>query len=437
MKWKRTMLPVFSAMLTFVLILNACSNGNGNSSGNGTSSTETNAQPSSANTEMKKELKTEEGAKLVVWETKDQLEFVKEVGKKFEEQYGVPVTVKEVGADKEQSDRLATDGPAGLAADILTLPHDHIGLNAKAGLILPNDYFEEETRTSSTESAVTASTFEGVLYGYPKAVETYALLYNKDLVPSPPTTWEDIIEFSKTFNDPTNNKYTIMWDLGSFYYSYIFYSSLGGYIFGKEDTDTSDIGLNNDGAIKGLTYFKKLKSALPLNSGDITGDVKSQLFQQGKLAFNIDGPWAISSFRDKVNFGVVSLPKFPSGEQSISFSGVKSYCVNAYSKYPNAARLFAHFATSKENQLLDYKMTGIIPANSEAAEDPIIQQDPYISGFYQQFTHSNPMPSIPEFDYVWEPTDGALVSIWNNDADPKTTLDTAVETIKQKLQLKK
>lgn len=438
--WKK----VLAILVVFLMVLlTACGNsGSGNNASQGnTSSNTSGGSQSSGNTGSgssnedadEDELQPEPGAKLVVWESKEEKPFIEAVGKKFEELYGVPVVVEEVpGGD--QGGRLATDGPAGLAADVLTMPHDHIGPAVTAGLILPNDYFEEETRASAVESALIASTYNGILYGYPKSVETYALFYNKDLIANPPKTWQEVIDFAKGFNNVSNNQYAIMWEIGNFYFGYPYVSSYGGYIFGNDGSDPNDLGVNSAGAVKGFEMFKSLRDILPLNTGDVTWDVKTQLFLDGKLAINVDGPWAVANFRDKVNFGIAPLPAMEDGTPMISFAGVKSYYVNSYSKYPNAARLFAHFASSKENQLLNYEMTGIIPANKEAGEDQKIKSDPIISGFFEQFVNSHPMPSIPEMQSVWEPMAAALTTVWNDQADAKATLDTAAQTIRERIQ---
>lgn len=42
-----------------------------------------------------------------------------------------------------------------------------------------------------------------------------------------------------------------MWELQQFYYNYAFLASQGGYIFGDNGMDSSDLGLNNEGAQKG------------------------------------------------------------------------------------------------------------------------------------------------------------------------------------------
>lgn len=416
----------------FILVsaLAACnSSGTPSNGGNETAAPNTGTNGGNTTVEGDDELAPEKGAKLVVWEAQEQQAYMQEVGKAFEEKYGVPVTV-EVVPGGDQGARLATDGPSKTAADVLTLPHDQIGLAVKAGLLLPNEVFEEETRTNNVETAVNASSYDGVLYGYPKSVETYAMFYNKDLFPEPPKTWDEIVAFAETYNDPAQKKYTIMWEFVG-YYTYPFIGSYGGYMFGDNNTNAEDIGLNKGDVVQGFEYLRKLKSILPMNAGDITYDVKTQLFQEGKLALNIDGPWSVAAFKDKVNFGVAPLPKFPNGNDSVSFSGVKSYYVNSYSQYPVAAHLFANFAGSKENQLKNYEMTGAIPTNIEAGADPLIKDDPITSGFFLQFANSVPMSSVPGVDLVWEALKATFIAIWDDPSlDIKTTLDNMVQSIK-------
>ncbi|QHT63541.1 maltose ABC transporter substrate-binding protein [Paenibacillus lycopersici] len=418
-------------VLTLAATMTACgakenNAGNANNAGttnNGAANNGTNAGGEEA------ELTPEPGATLLVWEAKEERPFVEKMMKEFTEKYGVNVKMEEIGAG-DQVAKLTTDGPAGIAADVVLFPHDNLGKAVSAGLVLPNDEFEDEAKAENSEIAVNAVTYDGILYGYPRAVETYAMFYNKDLIANPPATFDEVKAFAKTFNDKKNNKYAFMWDIGNFYFSYPFLATTGGYVYGNNGQDKNDIGLNNDGAVQGATYFASLKKdVLPLKSGDVTYDIKKGLFTGGTLAMNIDGPWAIGDIKKSgINFGVAPIPSID-GKPSVSFSGVKAWYVNSFTKYPNAAKLFARFASTKEAQLDDFALTGAIPANKEATEDPKIQNDPTVKAFVEQFKNSQYMPSIPEMANVWTPIGAALSDIWNTGKDPKATLDNAVKQI--------
>ncbi|MNH99410.1 Cyclodextrin-binding protein precursor [compost metagenome] len=334
-------------------------------------------------------------------------------------------------APPDQVGKLTQDGPSGLAADVVLIPHDNLGKAASASLLLPNDIFTEQTKAENTEASIVGSSYGGELYGYPRAAETYALYYNKSLVKEAPKTFDDVIAFGKTFTDKAKNKYGIMWEVGNMYFGYPFIASTGGYLFGKDGTDKDDIGLNNEGAVEGLKTFVKLKEILPVKSGDISADIKRSLFSSGDVAMDMTGPWELAAYKQALGdkLGVVPVPTID-GKTAITFSGIKIFAVNAYTQYPNAAKLYAEFASSKESQLELNKLVGSIPTNNEALKDPQITGDPYISVFAEQAKNSQPMPSIPAMGNVWSPVNAALPEIWDNNADPKAAMDKAVQQIK-------
>ncbi len=430
-------LMVLTAAFSMAASITACSsNNNGNNGKNAAATTApadnataTNAA-NSGNAPAAGDIKPEEGASLLVWESKEERPFAEEMAKQFTAKYNVPVKIEEV-APPDQVGKLTQDGPSGLAADVVLIPHDNLGKAVSASLLLPNDIFAEQTKANNTEASIVGSSYDGELYGYPRAAETYALYYNKSLVKEAPKTFDDVITFGKTFTDKAKNKYGIMWEVGNMYFGYPFIATTGGYLFGKDGTDKDDIGLNNEGAIEGLKTYAKLKEVLPIKSGDINADIKRSLFSSGDVAMDMTGPWELAAYKQALgdNLGVTPVPTID-GKTAITFSGIKIFGVNAYTQYPNAAKLYAEFASSKESQLELNKLVGSIPTNNEALKDPQITGDPYISVFAEQAKNSQPMPSIPAMGNVWSPVNAALPEIWDNNADPKAAMDKAVQQIK-------
>ena len=377
------------------------------------------------------ELKPEAGAKLKIWDSEgSEGDWLQVVIKEFTAKYGIEVTYEPVG-HTDAPGKMKTDGPAKLGADVFSAPHDHVGSMVASGLIYPNDVEKEE---EYLDAAVQGTSYDGDWYGYPVAIETYGLFYNKDLVKNPPKTFDELISFSKGFNDIKNNKYGFMMEVGNFYFAYSFMSGYDGYVFGKNGTDKNDIGLNSNGSVEGLKFHQKLKEILPLNTADINYDIKKALFNEGKLAFNLDGPWAVQGHKDAgVNFGVMALPLLPNGKHPASFSGIRAFYVNSYSEYPNAAKLLAQYLTSKELLADRFTKTGQIPPRKDLMEDPAIKNDPISAAFLEQAQYAQAMPNIPEMGSVWTPMATALDENWNKGGDPKALLDNAVKAIKDAL----
>lgn len=420
------------AALTVVTSITACgSNNNAPQNAEPAPSTNTTTEPA-ATPEVVAEpgLQPEDGATLIVWESREERAFTDEIAKQFEEKYNVTVKVEEVPAT-DQVTKLTQDGPSGLGADVVMFPHDNLGRAVAAGLLLPNDEFAADTVKNNTEASIQGVTVDGTLYGYPRAAETYALFYNKSLLKEAPKSFDDVIAFSKTFTDKSKNRYGIMWETGNMYFNYPFIATGGGYIFGDNGTKKDDIGVNNDGSIAGLQTYVKLKEALPIKSGDITPDIKRSLFNAGDVAMDINGPWELAGYKEALgdNLGIAPIPMID-GKPAISFSGIKAFYINSFTQYPNAAKLFANFASSKDAQLLLNEKVGSVPTNLEALEADQIKNDPMIAGFAQQVVNSNPMPILPEMGNVWTPVGAALTEIWDNNKDPKEMMDKAAQQIK-------
>ncbi|CAM2999980.1 maltose ABC transporter substrate-binding protein [Paenibacillus sediminis] len=427
-------------VLTLTIVISACGSKTSQPAETTTPATTDTTTPSTDTTTTEPaadaDITPEPGAKLVVWEGKIEKPFYEEMAKEFTAKYNIPVEFQEV-EPTDQMAKLKTDGPAGLGADVLNMPHDHLGEAVAAGLVLPNDFYEEDTKANFAKAAVDAVTMNGVLYGYPRNMETYLLYYNKNLVKDEDLkSWDSIIKFAKSYNDPAKNKFGFMWEVNNWYFNYAFIAGSGGYVFGKNGTDPTDIGINSPGAVEGMKFFQSLREALPIKAADATGDVKTELFQTGKLPINLDGVWQLGNFtKEKLGFevGAVPMPPMPNGKSPITFAGVKAYFVSSYSQYPNAAKLFIHFVTSQEALSKEYKISGIIPARNGMENDPEIQKDPRAQAFIEQFKNSQAMPSILEMRSVWGPATASLEPIWNGE-DVQKTLDKAVADIKTSIQ---
>jgi len=418
---------IMSCLLIMMLMVSACNSGGAGTTTPGTATDSTTAAD-------QQEMVPEEGAKLTVWDSGDQKAFIEEAAKAFKEKYNVEVSFAEVGPDKSMG-QMVTDGPAGVGGDVFAGVHDQIGQGVSAGVVLPNDWFEEDTKSRNSEIAIKALTYDNMLYGYPKSVETTAVFYNKDLIKEVPKDWNGVVDFANTFNDTKANKFAIMWEVGNGYYVFPFIGGYGSYVFGSDGTDAKDIGLNNPAAVEAVTFIQGLNKILPLKTSDINADIKKSLFTSNKLAMNISGPWDTGSLKESVkNIGVGMYPNLPNGKPMTPFSGVKAYFVNAYTKYPNASKMFADFITSEEWQTKNFEMNGALPSNTKAAASKQVQSDPIATVFLKQFENSVPMPSIPAMAQFWSPMEAAMSSVWNDNKDPKAALDNLVAQMKSNIE---
>ena len=317
--------------------------------------------------------------------------------------------------------KIELDGPAGVGADIFVTPHDHIGALVQGGHVLPVDDADAYLADFEDMAKMGAS-YEGVVYGYPLGAETYGLFYNKALIPEAPKTWDKVIEFAKKFNNKAEGKYALVWPVADGYYGYMFMESFGAPLFGPNGDDRKQHNLNSPAAINGLTYFQNLrKQILDVPATDASGDFCNAEFIEGKAAMIITGPWKITDFKKNgINFGIATLPEFPNTDHPAnSFAGVRLAFVSAYSDYPDEAKSFAKFITSKTMLEKRFKITDQIPPRKD-----IDTNNPLSNGIKNQLKYAKAMPTIPQLGTYWSAMGSAYSGIW--DGDPvKPALDAA------------
>lgn len=365
-------------------------------------------------------------AKLKVWESDGpEKNFIQQAIKDYKKiNKNVSISYEPVASTDARA-KIELDGPAGVGADVFVTPHDHIGALVAGGHVLPVDdadaYMED-----FLPMAKTGASYDGVVYGYPLGAETYALFYNKNLCPNPPKTWDEVIAFAKKFNNKAEGKYALVWPAADGYYGYMFMDSFGAPLFGPNGNDRKQHNLNSANAIKGLTYFQNLrKQILDIPAADASGDFCNAQFSEGKSAMIITGPWKINDFKKSgVNFGITTLPAFPGTDHPAnSFSGVRLAFVSSYSEYPEEAKAFAKFITSKEMLQKRFDITDQIPPRKDIDTNKELS-----NGIKAQLVYAKPMPTIPQLGTYWSAMGSAYSGIWDGD-NVKTDLDAAADAM--------
>jgi len=347
-------------------------------------------------------------------------DFLIEAGRMFNEMYphiSVEFINIEVGGAVGQ---IEIDGPLGIGPDVFAAPHDQLGALIAGGHILPippasADY----VRGLVFDSAITAVTSDGLLFGYPIAMETYALFYNRDLIDTPPNTFEELIEFSREFNAANPGQFGFIMDIGA-YYAIIFTTSDGNRLFGPYGVDRVNSNINSPASVQGMTFFQSLREILDVDGGDLETAFADAAFTSGTAALHITGPWNIAPFEEYgINFGVTTLPHLPGqATPPASFAGVRTMLVSAYTQHLEESHMFAQFLISPEAQQLRYEITGAIPSTT------VPTRSPHFAGFFRQLDYAFPMPSIPEMGAYWAAMNAAAQNIWNG-MDVQEQLDMA------------
>ena len=365
--------------------------------------------------------------------------YMEEAAKAFEKETGTKVDIK-TGDALGGLDKLSLDNQSGKAPDVMMAPYDRVGGLGNDGQLAEVTLNKDSKTDKTTESLVTNG---GKVYGAPAVIETLVLYYNKDLLQEAPKTFGELEELAKDskydFAGEDGKNTAFLADWTNFYYAYGLLSGNGGYVFGKNGTDPSDIGLNNQGAIDGIEYAKTWYAKWPKGLQDTKGAanfIQTQ-FQEGKTAAIIDGPWKASSLKEaKVNYGVATIPTLPNGKAYSAFGGGKAWVIPAGANNPEAAQKFVDFLTSTDQQKAFYDKTNEVPANTEAREYAVGKNDELTTAVVKQFENAQPMPNISEMSTVWDPAATMLFDAVSGKKSAKDAADAAVTLIKETIEQK-
>jgi len=335
----------------------------------------------------------------------------------------------------------STDAPAGFETamkagkgpDIWIWPHDRLGGWVKAGWLEPV-VPGTEFRRDVVQIAWDAFTLNGQVWAYPIAVESVALIYNKDLVPNPPKTFEEIV--------PLNNKLkqkgqrAIGWETASPYFTWPMLSAGGGYVFQRKidgSYDPSDTGIAHPGAVAGGAVLQQLIKGGAIPEGGLTYQEAEDGMKSGKQAMWITGPWAWESLsKAKINYGVAMLPTV-AGKAPKPFVGVLGAMITHNSPNKAAANDFLKNHLLKREGLAAMNADKPIGVPASKAMFWTMYSDEKIRTSMDTIYNGRPMPNNPEMSLFWKHLSAALYDINTGDKTSKEALDQAAASIRGSL----
>ncbi|HEY0793737.1 MAG TPA: maltose/maltodextrin ABC transporter substrate-binding protein MalE [Chthoniobacterales bacterium] len=368
---------------------------------------------------------------LLVWMNGDKgYNGLAEIGKKFEKDYGIKVTVEH---PESLTDKFQAAAQGGKGPDVMFWAHDRLGEWADAGLLKPLT-ISGELKEKFVPMAWDAVTHEGQVYGYPVALEAISLIYNKKYVTgSPPTQLDGFPAFAQQLRSKHPDVIAIMWDYGTPYFSWPFLASGGGYAFKKTSRgyDVNDVGVDAPGAVKGLQEIVGLINSGVLPKG-ASYSVMDQKMNSGELATMISGPWAWSNLRKSgIDFGLAPLPGVD-GNPGKPFVGVLTAMINRATPNSDLAVQFLEKYAITDDGLksIDADVPIGVPA-LKAAYDDFAARNPLVKATFENAQNGEVMPNIPQMGRFWSAMTTVFQTATNGQASPQAALADAKHSMQK------
>jgi len=371
----------------------------------------------------------EEG-KLLLWIIGDKgYKGIQAQGEKFKADLGVEVAVEPVATDGG-TDKWQQAASAGKGPDIWCWPHDRLGTWAAAGLLSPIEP-SPEVKSALVQTGWDAFTYDGKIWGYPLSVESVSLIYNKDLVPNPPKTFDEVIKLNEELK--AKGKRAIMWPTqgGAVpYFNWPILAANGAMAFekGANGFDVKKTGVSSPSAMQGAKLVKELVDKGVLATG-VDPAVMDSAFSKGDVAMVINGPWSWANYKD-VNFGVAPIPAVGS-EPGKPFVGVLGCMVNKASPNKDLVKEFMekYVVTPEGMKAIDADKPLGAAANKAYFEQ--LAADPKIKVTMENSQRGQPMPNIPEMGKFWQPLQAAIENIVAGKQPVEAALTEAASRITQ------
>jgi maltose/maltodextrin transport system substrate-binding protein len=368
---------------------------------------------------------------LLIWITDNRgYHALGELGKKFEQEMGVPVKVE---TQEEIPDKFQAAAQSGKGPDIFFWAHDRIGEWADAGLLKPLE-IKEDFKAAFIPMSWDAVTHNKQIWGYPLALECVSLIYNKKIVAgTPPAQLSEFPAFAKELKAKDPKLIAIMWDYNNPYFSFPFLASAGAYSFKKtaDGYDLEDVGVDNAGAIEGLKKIVDLINTGVLPKGS-TQSVMEQKMSNGELATMVNGPWEWANLRKSgIDFELAPVPGV-GGNPGKPFVGFFTALINRSSPNADLAAQFLekYVCTADGIKAIDADAPLGVPA-LKALADEMSAKNSLIKGTYENALNGVVMPNIPQMGKFWSSMKAALEIATTGRATPEAALKDASKNMKQ------
>jgi len=392
MKTPRFLLPVAAAGV-LALSLSACAGGGGGGTSGGGSDAEANL---------------DSRGPITYVQGKDNSNVVRPLIEKWNAAHpDEKVTFKEQtdNADQQHDDLVQNFQAKNADYDVASVDVVWTAEFAAKGWLQPlKDKMAIDTK-GMLEPTIEAGSYKGTLYAAPVSSDGGILYYRKDLVPTPPKTWDEMMGMCSIAKQNNMGCYAGQFKQyeGLTVNASEAINSAGGSVLDKDgkpnlNTPEAEAGLNNL-----VEAFKN--GNIPAEAITYQEEESRRAFQDGKLLFLRNWPYVYNlattegSSKVKDVLGMAALPgKDGPGASSL---GGHSAAVSVYSDHKATSLDFVKFLVEEEQQKFFATQGSLAPVLGDLYEDQeLVAKLPYLPVLKTSIENAVPRPVTPFYPAV-------------------------------------
>ncbi len=323
-------------------------------------------------------------------------------------QYTISYQQLPLGSDGQRQQLARRLAAGDSTMDILGLDVTWEAEFAEAGWILPwTGANKQQAEADTLKPMLQTATWNGKLYAVPDNTNTQLLWYRSDLVPTPPTTWtqmiNDAIQLAKAGKPHLIEIQGAQYE-GTTVWFNTMVASAGGTVL---TPDAQHVALGPP-AVKALSMMKQLASSVAADpSLDVQMENSNRLaMEAGTAAFQLNYPFVYPAMKadNPKLFKVFKWAPYPRVDANIpthvTIGGI-DLAVSAYSQHQNLAFQAALCLRDRASQLLNATVGGTPPTLISLYSDPkLFPSYPFHADILQALETASIRPKTPLYQIL-------------------------------------
>ncbi len=377
---------------------------------------------------------------ILVWLTgsESQAQTVEKISKEFTEKTGIKVRCEAVSWGDAHSKYL-TSIAGRVTPDIGTMGLTWgMEFGELGALVDLNDKFSEDLQGQKEKimpSILEATQVGDRIYGIPFDVSVQVMYHRTDLVPEPPSNWDELVSVLKGLREEDRGMVIDWGSLEWIGYSPFLWQAGGSYY----SDDLRRAVLDSPEAVKALEFFADLyKLAVPRTSVPLVQGLRT-----GDYPIAISGDWQLLSLdlgapEIKGKWAVAPMPEGPAGVNTSAIGG-RIFSIFSRSQLQEESWELIKFLSRPENQLRMYEASmetedAYLPPHIPTWEILPIEDQRKEVLFDQVLAGKGP-PPVRAWDSSARHVDHAIQRVILRDSDAPKELEKANTELQRELDL--
>jgi len=391
-------------------------------------------------------------ALTIWWAQWDPAVGLQELGKDFERETGVAVTVQQIPWSTYQDQVFLNFGNKQTDFDIVVGDSQWIGRGASKGLYLDlSDWAKASVKLAELNATALKylceyPTGSGKLFALPCETDAVAFAYRKDWFAdateqaafkakhnrdlAPPQTWEEFRDVAAFFTRPEQKRYGCALLTGRGYDSLVMgfqnlFWAFGG-SWGDAATFATEGHVNSPGAVAALGFMKELVALSPPGGADMDYGKVMEVFRNGSVAMSMDYvaffPGLSKDMGDKV--GYFAMPA-KDGKRAISLGG-QGFSVSskvAPAQQELAKRFIAWFLQKNVQEQWITKPAGFTANQAILVSPEFRAKTPYNGPLADSMDHLQDFWNVPVYNELLSAAQRLIGEAIDGKSEPKAALD--------------